>query len=81
MTNNVKFMLLGIFLAMISIGGFVLADEEEFFLIIAIAVQVAAIWIFAKGFIEKEKEQTTAENEDASTELAQTLPVINESQK
>ncbi len=48
MTKNVKFMLLGIFLAVMSVGGFVLADEEEIFLIIAIALPIAAIWAFAQ---------------------------------
>ncbi len=81
MTNNIKFMLLGIFLAVMSVGGFVLADEEEFFLIIAIALPIAAIWAFAKGFMGSSKEHLAAENEDTSAEFAQTLPVITEHQK
>ncbi len=81
MTNNIKFMLLGIFLAVMSVGGFVLADEEEFFLIIAIALPIAAIWAFTKGFISTDKEREADKHEDSSTELAQTLPVIAENQK
>ncbi len=81
MTNNIKFMLLGIFLAVMSVGGFVLADEEEIFLIIAIALPIAAIWAFAKGFMSDGKEQVADKNEDTSTELAQTLPVITDHQK
>ncbi len=82
MTNNVKFMLLGIFLAVMSVGGFVLADEEEFFLIIAIALPVAAIWAFFKGFMDNNvKEYEANEHEDIPTELPPTLPVTTEQEK
>ncbi len=75
MTNNMKFMLLGIFLAIMSVGGFVLADEEEIFLIIAIALPIVATWAFAKGFMGSDK------NKDTSAELIQTQPAITEQQK
>ncbi len=81
MTNNIKFMLLGIFLAVMSVGGFVLADEEEIFLIFAIALTIAAIWAFAKGFMESAEERIADKCEDGSTKLAQALPAISEHQK
>ncbi len=81
MTNNVKFMLLGIFLAVMSVGGFVLADEEEIFTIIAIALPIAAICAFAKGFMGSDTKHIAVENEDICTELAQTQPVITGEQK
>ncbi len=68
MTDNVKFMLLGIFLAVMSVGGVILADEEEFFLIIALALPIAAIWSFAKGFIGNDKKHTVVESEDTTPE-------------
>ncbi len=80
MTNNIKFMLLGIFLAVMSVGGFVLADEEDFLLIIAIALPIAAIWAFAKGFMGNAKENPSDKHEDTASELAQTLPAITEHQ-
>ncbi len=80
MTNDIKFMLLGIFLAIMSVGGFVLADEEEIFLILAIALPIAAIWTFVKGFMGNNKAQIANKSNDTSTELEQTLPTITEQQ-
>ncbi len=69
MTYNVKFMLLGIFLAVMSVGGFVLADEEEIFFIIAVALPVAAIWAFMKGFYGSDKEEPPSEHKQPSPTL------------
>ncbi len=81
MTNNIKFMLLGIFLAVMSVGGFVLADEEEIFLIIAIVLPIAAVWAFAKGFMAGGKEQLADEHEETSKVLQQTLAETTEHKK
>ncbi len=56
MISNIKFMLLGIFLAVMSIAGFILADEIEIFLIIAIVLPIMAVWAFAKGFMGSDKD-------------------------
>ncbi len=78
MTNNIKFMLLGIFLAVMSVGGFVLADEEEIFLIIAIALPIAAVWAFVKGFNGCDKDNKSGGTEEKTVLLTQAQPTVSE---
>ncbi len=62
MDKNVKYMLLGIFLAVFSVGGFVLAAEEDIFIILAIALPIASIIVFSKGFANKKSEHNDKTN-------------------
>ncbi len=74
MTNNLKFMLLGIFLAVFSVGGFALATEEEIFVFVGLILTAAAIWAFVKGF-RGEKVDTKKEAVAISAQ-----PVLSEKQ-
>ncbi len=78
MTNNIKFMLLGIFLAVMSAVGFILADEVEVSYIVAIALTIAAVCTFLKGFTESDKAYIS-ENETKTLKLsAQNQEITNE---
>ncbi len=71
MINNIKFMLLGIFLAVMSVGGFILADEEEIFLVIAIILPIMAVYTFIKGFRGCDEKQTQDEQNQETLLISQ----------
>ncbi|MFI3256973.1 MAG: hypothetical protein R3Y36_01595 [Spirochaetales bacterium] len=64
MKNEIKYMLLGILLAVFSVGACVAATEEDIFIVVAVALSVISLITFFKGFAGKNEKDNEEDDDD-----------------